>query len=158
MKQFKGQAKEKWGRLTDDDLDIINGRQQQLEGKIQERYGLQKDQAKKDVEASMQECPRHLRGPTQRLDGSSRALKNPRLCVSLRLLSLPSPADRPPSGRAHDISNPSFQNACAWLDINMPPTLGQALRATCPVLSNELRHLQRSDETRLKTVVRLWGS
>jgi uncharacterized protein YjbJ (UPF0337 family) len=50
-KQFKGRAKEKWGRLTDDDLDVINGRQQQLEGKVQERYGLAKDQAKKDVEA-----------------------------------------------------------------------------------------------------------
>jgi uncharacterized protein YjbJ (UPF0337 family) len=35
-KQFKGQAKEKWGRLTDDDLDVINGRQDQLEGKIQD--------------------------------------------------------------------------------------------------------------------------
>jgi uncharacterized protein YjbJ (UPF0337 family) len=34
-KQFKGRAKEKWGRLTDDDLDVINGRQEQLEGKIQ---------------------------------------------------------------------------------------------------------------------------
>jgi uncharacterized protein YjbJ (UPF0337 family) len=41
-KQFKGRAKEKWGRLTDDDLDVINGRQEQLEGKIQERYGLAK--------------------------------------------------------------------------------------------------------------------
>jgi uncharacterized protein YjbJ (UPF0337 family) len=49
-KQFKGRAKEKWGRLTDDDLDVINGRQDQLEGKIQERYGFAKDQAKKDVE------------------------------------------------------------------------------------------------------------
>ena len=37
-KQFKGRVKEKWGRLTDDDLDVINGRQDQLEGKIQERY------------------------------------------------------------------------------------------------------------------------
>ena len=45
--EFKGRAKEKWGRLTDDDLDVINGRQEQLEGKIQERYGLAKDQAKK---------------------------------------------------------------------------------------------------------------
>jgi uncharacterized protein YjbJ (UPF0337 family) len=43
-KQFKGRAKEKWGRLTDDELDVINGRQDQLEGKIQERYGLSKDQ------------------------------------------------------------------------------------------------------------------
>jgi uncharacterized protein YjbJ (UPF0337 family) len=56
-KQFKGQAKEKWGRLTDDDLDVINGRQEQLEGKIQERYGLAKDQAKKDVDAWFKSLP-----------------------------------------------------------------------------------------------------
>jgi uncharacterized protein YjbJ (UPF0337 family) len=56
-KQFKGQAKEKWGRLTDDDLDVINGRQDQLEGKIQERYGLAKDQAKKDVDAWFKSLP-----------------------------------------------------------------------------------------------------
>jgi uncharacterized protein YjbJ (UPF0337 family) len=56
-KQFKGQAKEKWGRLTDDDLDVINGRQDQLEGKIQERYGLAKDQAKKNVEAWFNSLP-----------------------------------------------------------------------------------------------------
>jgi len=36
-KQFKGRAKEKWGRLTDDDLDVVNGRRDQLD---QERYGL----------------------------------------------------------------------------------------------------------------------
>jgi uncharacterized protein YjbJ (UPF0337 family) len=56
-KQFKGRVKEKWGRLTDDDLDVINGRQDQLEGKIQERYGLAKDQAKKDVEAWFKSLP-----------------------------------------------------------------------------------------------------
>jgi uncharacterized protein YjbJ (UPF0337 family) len=50
-KQFKGRAKEKWGRLTDDDLDVVNGRREQLEGKIQERYGLARDQAKQDVDA-----------------------------------------------------------------------------------------------------------
>jgi uncharacterized protein YjbJ (UPF0337 family) len=56
-KQFKGKAKEKWGRLTDDDLDVINGRQDQLEGRIQERYGLAKDQAKKDVESWFRSLP-----------------------------------------------------------------------------------------------------
>ena len=39
-KQVKGQVKEKWGKLTDDDLTAINGRRDQLEGKIQERYGV----------------------------------------------------------------------------------------------------------------------
>jgi coenzyme PQQ precursor peptide PqqA len=41
-----GGSPARWGRLTDDDLDVINGRQDQLEGRIQERYGLAKDQAK----------------------------------------------------------------------------------------------------------------
>jgi uncharacterized protein YjbJ (UPF0337 family) len=55
--QVKGKVKEKWGRLTDDDLDVINGRQDQLEGKIQERYGIAKDQAKKDVDAWFKSLP-----------------------------------------------------------------------------------------------------
>ena len=37
--------------LTDDDLDVINGKQQQLEGKIQERYGYAKDKAKQEVDS-----------------------------------------------------------------------------------------------------------
>jgi uncharacterized protein YjbJ (UPF0337 family) len=49
-KQVKGQVKEKWGKLTDDDLSVINGRRDQLEGKIQERYGLAKDQVRKDID------------------------------------------------------------------------------------------------------------
>jgi len=43
-------VKEKWGQLTDDDLDVINGRRDQLEGKIQQRYGWAKDQVRKDVD------------------------------------------------------------------------------------------------------------
>jgi uncharacterized protein YjbJ (UPF0337 family) len=50
-KQFRGKVKEKWGDLTDDDLDVINGRRDQLEGRLQERYGYAKDQARKDVDA-----------------------------------------------------------------------------------------------------------
>ncbi|MFM9847202.1 MAG: CsbD family protein [Hyphomicrobiaceae bacterium] len=49
-KQFTGKVKEKWGDLTDDDLTAINGRRDQLEGKIQERYGYSKDQVKKEVD------------------------------------------------------------------------------------------------------------
>ena len=48
-KQFKGQVKEKWGNLTDDDLDRVAGSREQLEGLIQQRYGIAKDQVKKDV-------------------------------------------------------------------------------------------------------------
>ncbi len=50
-KQVKGNVKEKWGKLTDDDLDVINGRREQLEGKLQERYGFAKDQIRKEVDA-----------------------------------------------------------------------------------------------------------
>ena len=50
-KQYKGKAKEKWGKLTNDEIDVIEGKREQLVGKIQERYGLSKDQAEKDVDA-----------------------------------------------------------------------------------------------------------
>jgi uncharacterized protein YjbJ (UPF0337 family) len=49
-KQMKGKVKEQWGKLTDDDLDVINGKRDQLEGKIQERYGIAKDQVKTDID------------------------------------------------------------------------------------------------------------
>ncbi|MGH6847404.1 MAG: CsbD family protein [Methylocella sp.] len=49
-KQFKGMVKEQWGHLTDDDLDKIAGKREQLEGKIQERAGITKDAARKDVD------------------------------------------------------------------------------------------------------------
>jgi len=49
-KQFKGKVKEQWGKLTDDDLDVIAGKRDQLEGKIQERYGYEKDRVRKDVD------------------------------------------------------------------------------------------------------------
>lgn len=48
-KQFKGKVKEQWGKLTDDDLDVINGQREQLVGKIQERNGIAKEEADKLV-------------------------------------------------------------------------------------------------------------
>jgi uncharacterized protein YjbJ (UPF0337 family) len=49
-KQFTGKVKEQWGQLTDDDLIVINGRRDQLEGKLQERYGYDKEQVRKNVD------------------------------------------------------------------------------------------------------------
>ena len=49
-KEVKGKVKEKWGKLTDDDLTAINGQRDQLEGRLQQRYGFAKDQARKDVD------------------------------------------------------------------------------------------------------------
>jgi len=48
-KQMKGAVKQKWGKLTDDDLDVIAGKQDQLIGKIQERYGITREAAEKQV-------------------------------------------------------------------------------------------------------------
>jgi uncharacterized protein YjbJ (UPF0337 family) len=55
-KQYSGKAKEKWGKLTDDDLEVIRGRRDQLIGKIQERYGLAKQEAEKQVDEFAQSC------------------------------------------------------------------------------------------------------
>ncbi len=49
-KQAKGNIRRQWGKLTDDDLDVIAGERDVLIGKIQERYGLTKDQAEKEVD------------------------------------------------------------------------------------------------------------
>ena len=49
-KQLKGKAKTKWGKLTDDEVDIVEGKRDQLVGKIQERYGIDKDKAEKEVD------------------------------------------------------------------------------------------------------------
>ena len=49
-KQYSGHLKEKWGKLTDDDLETIRGKRDQLAGKIQERYGIAKEQAEAQIE------------------------------------------------------------------------------------------------------------
>jgi uncharacterized protein YjbJ (UPF0337 family) len=48
-KQFKGKVQEKWGELTEDDMDRIAGRRDQSIGRIQERYGVQRQDAEKQV-------------------------------------------------------------------------------------------------------------
>jgi uncharacterized protein YjbJ (UPF0337 family) len=49
-KQASGKVKEKWGKLTDDDLQTIAGKRDQLVGRIQERYGIAKEEAERQVE------------------------------------------------------------------------------------------------------------
>ena len=50
-KQFKGKVKEQWGRLTDDQLDVIGGRRDQLIGKVQEAYGVGKEEAERQIKS-----------------------------------------------------------------------------------------------------------
>jgi uncharacterized protein YjbJ (UPF0337 family) len=49
-KQMKGSVKERWGKLTDDDINVIDGKHDQLIGRIQERYGIARDAAQKQVD------------------------------------------------------------------------------------------------------------
>ena len=48
-KQFKGKLLEKWGKLTNDDVDVVAGKRDQLVGKIQERYGVLREEAERQV-------------------------------------------------------------------------------------------------------------
>jgi uncharacterized protein YjbJ (UPF0337 family) len=49
-KQYQGAIKENWGKLTNDNLDVIDGKRQQLVGRIQEHYGITKDVAEQQVD------------------------------------------------------------------------------------------------------------
>ena len=49
-KQLRGSVKQKWGKLTDNDLDYIAGKRDQFAGKLQERYGLAKEAAQKQAD------------------------------------------------------------------------------------------------------------
>ncbi len=49
--QIRGEAKRQWGKLTDDDLDQINGDMDRLIGKLQARYGYSRSEATREVEA-----------------------------------------------------------------------------------------------------------
>ena len=49
-KQMKGAVKQRWGKLTDDELDQLAGHRDKLVGKLQERYGINKDEAEKQVD------------------------------------------------------------------------------------------------------------
>jgi uncharacterized protein YjbJ (UPF0337 family) len=52
-KQYKGQVREQWGHLTDDDLQVIGGKRDKLIGRIQERYGIAREKASEEVDAFM---------------------------------------------------------------------------------------------------------
>ncbi|NIY74735.1 CsbD family protein [Thalassospira sp. HF15] len=48
-KQLTGDVKKQWGRLTDDDVDAIDGQQDKLVGRIQEAYGIEREEADRQV-------------------------------------------------------------------------------------------------------------
>ncbi len=54
-KQWKGTVREKWGKITNDELDVIAGKRDRLTGKIQEKYGIAKDEVEKQIN-DFQDC------------------------------------------------------------------------------------------------------
>jgi uncharacterized protein YjbJ (UPF0337 family) len=57
--QMRGDIKQKWGKLTDDEMDQINGQYDKLVGSIQERYGYSRDRAEKAVDRFMTDHDRN---------------------------------------------------------------------------------------------------
>jgi uncharacterized protein YjbJ (UPF0337 family) len=49
-KESKGKAQQKWGKLTNDDLDVIEGKRTELSGRLQRHYGYAKDQAEREID------------------------------------------------------------------------------------------------------------
>jgi len=49
-KQLQGKVREKWGKITDDDLTVVAGKRDQLSGALQRRYGLAKEEAEKQLD------------------------------------------------------------------------------------------------------------
>lgn len=50
-KDLKGSIRSKWGKLTDDDIEVIGGKKDRFLGKLQERYGLEKDKAEAELDS-----------------------------------------------------------------------------------------------------------
>lgn len=59
--QLKGEARIQWGRLTDDDLDQVQGNIEKLAGKLQERYGYARAHADREVEDFVRQCTAETR-------------------------------------------------------------------------------------------------
>ncbi len=59
-KQFKGKVRARWGKLTDDHLDVIGGKRVELMGKLQEAYGITKDEAEQQIKGFEERNKDHL--------------------------------------------------------------------------------------------------
>jgi uncharacterized protein YjbJ (UPF0337 family) len=70
-KEASGKAKQEWGMLMDHDLTAIDGKQDQLVGKIQEKYGISKSEAEKQVDEFMSARPSTDEGGLQKIDSWS---------------------------------------------------------------------------------------
>jgi len=72
-KQYSGKVREKWGKLTDSDLQVIRGNRDQLIGKIQERYGIAKQEAQRQVDEYISSLPVESTDRSDKARGAGRS-------------------------------------------------------------------------------------
>jgi uncharacterized protein YjbJ (UPF0337 family) len=72
-KQVKGEVREKWGKLTDDDILVVGGRRDQLIGRVQERYGMAREAATKEVDTFL----KNLSEPGENFTSSTGSSNDP---------------------------------------------------------------------------------
>ena len=72
-KQIKGKVREKWGQITDDDLKVMSGSREQFVGILQERYGIAKEEAEKQVDEFVQSIDTEARDRFDRADRAATA-------------------------------------------------------------------------------------
>src|SRR3546814_17906188 len=78
-KQLKGVAKEKWGRLTDDDLEMMAGQRDQIIGRSQAHYGMAREEAEQEADRGATRIKRHTREtPCEPQKKNRRAARNSR--------------------------------------------------------------------------------
>ena len=65
-KQMRGEVKQWWGKLTDDDLDRVNGAMDKLAGVLQERYGWEREQAEREIKQRFDRYNDDARNPARR--------------------------------------------------------------------------------------------
>jgi uncharacterized protein YjbJ (UPF0337 family) len=115
-KRMKGSAKAQWGKLTDDDLATIAGRREELEGKLQERYGYAKDRIKREIDEWASEVRASARKVANDADLSDE-LDAIRADVQNLTANLGDVARRQ-AGRAQDTAVDAFHNAEAYIKQN----------------------------------------
>ena len=70
-KEIRGHAKKWWGQLTDDELDKIDGRAEELVGLLQQRYGYAKEVAEKEIDQRLKEYAAANKKPAEKVKSSS---------------------------------------------------------------------------------------
>jgi uncharacterized protein YjbJ (UPF0337 family) len=115
-KRMKGSAKAQWGKLTDDDLATIAGRREELEGKLQERYGYAKDRIKREIDDWASEVRAGARKVADEVDLSDE-LDAIRSDVQ-NLTSTLGDVARRQAGRAQDSTVDALHNVEAYIKQN----------------------------------------